>query len=56
MGERFIDLDGVTVRYADWWANVRPSGTEPLLRLKVEATTPELLAEKRAELEKLIIV
>lgn len=34
-------LDGLTVRYADWWFNVRPSHTEPLLRLNVEATTEE---------------
>jgi phosphomannomutase len=38
----------LTVEYRDWWCNVRPSNTEPLLRLNVEATTPELLAEKTA--------
>jgi phosphomannomutase len=37
-------LDGITVEYADWWFNVRPSNTEPLLRLVMEARTPELLA------------
>jgi phosphomannomutase len=31
------DLDGLTVQYADWWFNLRPSNTEPLLRLNVEA-------------------
>jgi phosphomannomutase len=36
-------LDGLTVEFDDWWCNVRPSNTEPLLRLNVEATTPELL-------------
>ena len=41
-------LDGLTVEYEDWWCNVRPSNTEPLLRLNVEARTPELLAEKTA--------
>jgi phosphomannomutase len=30
-------LDGVTVDHGDWWYNVRPSNTEPLLRLNVEA-------------------
>ena len=30
-------LDGVTVQYPDWWCNVRPSNTEPLLRLNLEA-------------------
>jgi phosphomannomutase len=41
-------LDGLTVEFDDWWCNVRPSNTEPLLRLNVEARTPELLAEKTA--------
>src|SRR6266536_2765469 len=39
-------LDGLTVEYDDWWYNVRPSNTEPLLRLNAEARTPELLEEK----------
>jgi phosphomannomutase len=43
-------LDGLTVEYDDWWCNVRPSNTEPLLRLNVEARTPELLAERTAAL------
>ncbi len=30
-------LDGLTVEYGDWWFNVRPSNTEPLLRLNLEA-------------------
>jgi phosphomannomutase len=41
-------LDGLTVEYQDWWCNVRASNTEPLVRLNVEARTPELLAEKTA--------
>jgi phosphomannomutase len=32
--------DGLTVEYDDWWFNVRPSNTEPLLRLNVEARDP----------------
>jgi phosphomannomutase len=43
-------LDGLTVEFDDWWFNVRPSNTEPLLRLNAEARTPELLADKTAEL------
>jgi phosphomannomutase len=39
-------LDGLTVEFDDWWCNVRPSNTEPLLRLNAEATTAEVLAEK----------
>ena len=42
-------LDGLTVEFDDWWFNVRPSNTEPLLRLNVEARTQELLEEKTAE-------
>ena len=38
----------------DWWFNVRPSNTEPLLRLNVEARTPELLEEKTAEVLSII--
>ncbi len=34
--------DGLTVDHGDWWFNVRPSNTEPLLRLNVEAASPEL--------------
>jgi phosphomannomutase len=47
-------LDGLTVEYPDWWFNVRPSNTEPLLRLNVEATTAELLARKTAMMLELI--
>ncbi|MEN8128563.1 MAG: phosphomannomutase/phosphoglucomutase [Planctomycetota bacterium] len=48
------DLDGVTVQFKDWWFNVRPSNTEPLLRLNVEAKTPDMLAEKLDELKALL--
>jgi phosphomannomutase len=47
-------LDGLTVQHADWWYNVRPSNTEPLLRLNVEARTPELCAAHVAEVRALI--
>jgi phosphomannomutase len=43
-------LDGLTVEFPDWWANVRASNTEPLLRLNVEARTQELLDERTSEL------
>ena len=42
--------DGITTSYDDWWFNVRPSNTEPLLRLNVEANSADLLEEKTAEL------
>jgi phosphomannomutase len=40
-------LDGLLVRYEDWWFNLRPSNTEPVLRLNLEADTRELMEEKR---------
>jgi phosphomannomutase len=43
-------LDGLTIQYEDWWCNVRPSNTEPLLRLNVEARTKELLDDRTAAL------
>lgn len=57
--KRFSDgkqdfLDGITVEYRDWWFNVRPSNTEPLIRLTIEADTKELLEEKKKELTDLI--
>jgi phosphomannomutase len=42
-------LDGVTIAYPDWWMNVRPSNTEPLLRLNVEGDTRELMERRRDE-------
>ena len=51
---RVDDLDGVTVQFKDWWFNVRPSNTEPLLRLNVEAKSPEMLEEKLDELKALL--
>jgi phosphomannomutase len=42
-------LDGITIDYGDWWFNVRPSNTEPLLRLNVEANSRELMEQKRDE-------
>ena len=47
-------LDGLTVERGDWWFNVRPSNTEPLLRLNVEAKTAESCAAHVAEVQKLI--
>ena len=55
LAERFADgqidyLDGITVQYEDWWFNVRPSNTEPYLRLVLEATTQQDLDRHREEL------
>ena len=42
-------MDGVSVEYPDWHFNVRPSNTEPLLRLNLEATTAAQMEKKRDE-------
>lgn len=47
-------LDGLTLRLADWWCNVRPSNTEPVLRLNLEARTAELRDTMRRRVEQLI--
>jgi phosphomannomutase len=47
-------LDGISVEYPDWHFNVRPSNTEPLLRLNLEATTARLMETKRDEVVALI--
>ena len=47
-------LDGLTVQYHDWWFNLRPSNTEPLLRLNVEAANRELLNGKVEQIVKII--
>ncbi|MFB6357380.1 MAG: phosphomannomutase/phosphoglucomutase, partial [bacterium] len=54
LGEHYSDgevdwLDGITVQYDEWWFNVRPSNTEPLLRLNLEAETAKLRDEKRRD-------
>ena len=51
---RKYDFDGLRYEWADWWFNIRPSNTEPYLRLVAEAATPELLASKKAEIEKIL--
>jgi phosphomannomutase len=47
-------LDGLSVEYDDWHFNVRPSNTEPLLRLNLEAKTSDLMARRRDEVLALI--
>ena len=48
------DLDGLTVSGPDWWFNVRPSNTEPLLRLNVEAADAGTLADVRDEVLRIV--
>jgi phosphomannomutase len=47
-------LDGISVDAADWHFNVRPSNTEPLLRLNLEARSQDLMERKRDEVLDLI--
>ncbi|HEX5546996.1 MAG TPA: phosphomannomutase/phosphoglucomutase, partial [Ktedonobacterales bacterium] len=47
-------LDGITVSFPTWWFNVRPSNTEPLLRLNLEAETADEMAKRRDEVLHLI--
>lgn len=46
-------LDGLTVDLGDWWFNLRPSNTEPLLRLNLEAPTPDEVNQRVAEVQAL---
>jgi phosphomannomutase len=57
--ERYADgrvshLDGISVDFDDWHFNVRPSNTEPLLRLNLEATSEQLMERKRDEVLEVI--
>jgi phosphomannomutase len=49
-GVTFDEMDGLTISADQWWFNVRPSNTEPLLRLNVEAKDPAKMASLRDEL------
>jgi phosphomannomutase len=51
---RFIELDGLSAEFNDWWFNVRASNTEPLVRLNLEASTEVEMTTKRDQLLELI--
>jgi phosphomannomutase len=51
---RIERLDGISVTYDDWHFNVRPSNTEPLLRLNLEAKSRALMEEKRDQIIEII--
>jgi phosphomannomutase len=53
-GGRISHLDGISIDFDDWHFNVRPSNTEPLLRLNLEALSESLMVEKRDEVLALI--
>jgi phosphomannomutase len=48
-GPHAYTLDGFSAEFPDWHFNVRGSNTEPLLRLNLEATSPELMGQRRNE-------
>ncbi len=51
---RSYDIDGVYIKFKDWWFNLRKSNTEDLVRLRIEADSQKLLEEKEKELTSLI--
>jgi len=53
-GAELDELDGLTVGFPRWWFNLRPSNTQPLLRLNVEADDPEELRRRTDEVLVLI--
>lgn len=55
-GGQVSELDGVTVRFNDWWFNLRASNTEPVVRLNLEADTAAGLKQRLAEITSLITV
>jgi len=53
-GVEIDHLDGLTVDFGDWWFNLRPSNTEPLLRLNVEASDRATMERERDEILELV--
>jgi len=49
-----LDFDGYRIEFKDWWFNVRPSNTEPYLRVLAEANTEEILKEKIGEIKTIL--
>jgi phosphomannomutase len=53
-GGRFDRLDGLSISFDDFWFNVRPSNTEPLLRLRLEARSAAVAQEKSEEIKRIL--
>ena len=51
---KVLDFDGYRIEFADWWFNIRPSNTEPYLRLLMEARNEAMLLEKLEEMKKVL--
>ncbi len=50
--KKILKMDGLTMEFSGWWFNLRPSNTEDLLRLNMEATDKRVLLDKLAEIER----
>jgi phosphomannomutase len=48
------ELDGITITFDDFWFNIRPSNTEPVLRLNLEAVNDAVMREKRDEIAEIL--
>ena len=48
------EIDGISIFCENWWFNIRPSNTEPLLRLNLEADSEEVMWEKIEEIKNII--
>lgn len=46
---KLVTIDGLLISYDDWWLSLRKSNTEPLVRLRLEADTKELMEKKKEE-------
>ncbi|MEK6949276.1 MAG: phosphomannomutase/phosphoglucomutase [Nanoarchaeota archaeon] len=51
---KIMEMDGVSIEFDDYWFNVRPSNTEPLLRLNLEAVSEEVMEDKMEEIVRII--
>jgi phosphomannomutase len=51
---KILRIDGISVDLGDWWFNLRPSHTEPVLRLTIEAKTKQALRKATIKLKKLV--
>ncbi|ACS34597.1 phosphoglucosamine mutase [Thermococcus gammatolerans] len=52
--EKLIDIDGIRIENSDWWILFRPSGTEPIMRITLEAHTEDKAKELMEKAEKLV--
>jgi phosphomannomutase len=52
--DSLLDFDGLRLDYPDWWISIRPSNTEPYLRVVLEADTAAHLSRRRAQVDRLL--